>query len=110
MGKGKSMGNTLSNFTNYNREDKKIYEFSVCWNGFKFQIVYGEMFKQDGSQWFIAIPEEEVCCIADEPTNVFTNAKHLLKIVGYDKKAEAIATAIMEHYLSTNFEKKGDIK
>lgn len=103
------MNRNLSNFINYGRKGFAVYEFSVCWNGFKFQILYGQMHNGDREQWFIAIPEEEICCIADEPTNIFTNAKHLLKIVGYDKKAEAIATAIMEHYLSTNFDKKGDI-
>lgn len=92
------MGNTLSNFTNYPREDKKIFEFSVCWNGFKFQIIYGQMFKENGEQWFISIPEEGVTCIAAEPTNIYTNEAHLEKVFGYRKKAQAIALAIMMHY------------
>ena len=98
------MGNTLSNFTNYERGNKQIYEFSVCWNGFKFQIIYGEMFNGDYEQWFIAIPEEGVTCIAAEPTNIYTNEAHLEKIFGYRKKAQAIALAIMMHYE----EMKGD--
>lgn len=99
------MGNTLSNFTNYDRKDKQIYEFSVCWNGFKFQIIYGEMINGSDNQWFIAIPEENICCIAAEPTNIYTNEAHLLNEVGYDKKTKAIALAIMQHYMA----KKGKV-
>lgn len=100
MGKGKAMGNTLSNFTDYPREGKQIYEFSVCWDGFKFQIIYGQMFNGSYEQWFITLPEEGIVCIAAEPTNIYTNENHLKDKVGYDKKAQAIAMAVMQHYIS----------
>lgn len=92
------MDMNLSNFTNYDRKGFKVYEFSFCWNGFKFQVIYGQMHNGNLPQWFIAIPEEELCCIAAEPTNIYTNETHLEGIVGYRKKAQAIAMAIMAHY------------
>lgn len=105
MEKGKTMGN---NYIDYPRQDKEIYEFSFCWNGFKFQIIYGQMHNGDYEQWFISLPEEGICCIAAEPMNIYTNENHLLRQVGYEKKAKAIASAVMQHYVSFNYEKKGE--
>lgn len=92
------MNSCLTNFMNYERKDKEVYEFSFCWNGFKFHIIYGTMNNGDREKWFIAIPDMDVSCVAAEPMNIYSNEEQLYKLFHYSDKAKAVALAIMMHY------------
>lgn len=78
-----------------------IHEISVDWNGFNFLIIYG---KHKNNEWFIALPEWNICIRATEPTDIYYNIGRLSEKFNDHEKGKLVAEAIREHWESINRE------
>lgn len=79
-------------------EASQAHEVSVDWNGWNFLIIYGKAHKD----WFIAIPNHNVCIIACEPEDVIYNSRKLANVFNNEDKGQVLAEVIREHWSNLN--------
>lgn len=71
-----------------------IKELVVDFNGYTFEIIYGEHIKG----WFVAIPNFEICTRISEPEDDWHNANRIRKRINIDGAPEVIANSIKENW------------
>ena len=80
-----------------------VQQFSIDWNGWNFLIIYGRYV----NDWFIAIPNWEICVKATEPDNVYYNIDKLSQAFNDGDKGRVVAEAIKEHWKGTEINGEG---